>query len=203
MAERRRSFLAAVFAIAVIGLATAWVLSALRNVPKQDHAVSPFVVTILKNPVVLPAPGNPATPDPAPPDPSPPMTVPAEAAPQDEPDLASWDSARFAFTFRELGAMGPYVKVGLDGARRDMAFCFDQPGAAAADPAEVSSQPAVLLLYLEAREGAIDVVDVRAERLGGATSPFVECCRQVLRGLEIPAFKAVPGQRYRVRFQLD
>ncbi|MFL5404715.1 MAG: hypothetical protein ACJ79O_02530, partial [Myxococcales bacterium] len=124
----------------------------------------------------------------------------AGPAPDQEGDLSSWRSAKFAFTFRELGAMGPYVKVALDGARRDMAFCFDQ--ADAPDP-DAPRDPAVLLLYLEGREGALDVVDARAERLGRRTPELVECCRQVLRGLEIPAFKAVPGQRYRLRFQLD
>jgi len=65
-------------------------------------------------------------------------------APKEEGDLASWRTAKFAFTFRELGAMGPYVKVGLDGARRDMAFCFEEANASGA----AASDPSVLLLYL-------------------------------------------------------
>jgi len=41
------------------------------------------------------------------------------------------------------------------------------------------------------------------ERPGDASPALVECCRQVLRGLEIPAFNVTPGQRYRLRFRLD
>jgi hypothetical protein len=106
--------------------------------------------------------------------------------------------------------MGPYVKAGLDAARREMGFCFRQAGgspagasAPVANPDAPSSEPAVLLLYLEAREGAIDVVGSRTEFLGASTAALVDCCREVLRGWEIPAFGAVPGRRYRVKFQLQ
>jgi hypothetical protein len=106
------------------------------------------------------------------------------------------------------------VKAGLAAARRDMAFCFRQAGAAAeaAPPAgEVPddapppppSDPAVLLLYLEAREGALDIVDTRTEHRGTTAPELVECCREVLRGLEIPAFNVVPGQRYRLKYRLQ
>ncbi len=115
-----------------------------------------------------------------------------------------------AFRLRELGPMGPYVKAGLDAARREMAFCFRQAGGApagapapVADPDAPSPDPAVLLLYLEAREGAIDVVGSRTEYLGTLAPELVECCREVLRGWEIPAFSAVPGRRYRLKFQLQ
>jgi len=102
------------------------------------------------------------------------------------------------------------VKAGLDAARRDMAFCFSRAGDAPA-PAEGSddgappppSDPAVLLLYLEAREGALDVIEATTERLGTAAPELVECCREVLRGREIPAFDAVPGRRYRLTYRLQ
>ena len=119
-------------------------------------------------------------------------------------DSPSWRNARFAFTFRELGKMGPYVKAGLDGARREMSFCFDEANArSGADSGAASKEPAVLLLYLEARAEALDVVDTRTERMGDATVEMVECCRQVLRGFAIPAFDTAPGQRFRVRFELE
>lgn len=123
-------------------------------------------------------------------------------APDPRADLGEWRNAPMAFGFRELGAMGPYVKAGLDAARRDMDFCFQQD----ADGPEADGgprKPAVLLLYLEAREGALDVVDARPESTGDATPRLLECCREVLRGYEIPAFKAVPGRRYRFRFLLE
>jgi hypothetical protein len=138
----------------------------------------------------------------------------ASAPPRDGLDGPSWRNSRLAFRSRELGKMGPYVKAGLDAARRDMEFCFRQAGGAAAgapgpaeDPDEAPpprpSDPAILLLYLEARDGAMDVVDARTEHRGTSAPGLVECCREVLRGLEIKAFDTVPGQRYRVKFRLQ
>jgi len=117
-------------------------------------------------------------------------------------DAPSWRNARFAFTFREMGKMGPYVKAGLDDARREMAFCFDERTSGSGHY-QGSGQPAVLLLYLEGREGALDIVDTRTEQMGDAAVDLVECCRQVLRGFAIPAFDTAPGQRFRVRFELE
>jgi len=139
------------------------------------------------------------------------MAVPASSPrPEEGPDGASWRRAKLAFGMRELGRMGPYVKVGLDAARREMAFCFSRQTAAAqasapdgdADEPPPAPDPAILLLYLEAREGALDVVDARTDHLGATSPEVADCCREVLRGWEIPAFKVVPGQRYRVKFEL-
>lgn len=137
------------------------------------------------------------------PTPAPPLPLPDEG-----PDAASWRSTKVAFRPRELGRLGASVKVGLDAARRDMDFCFRKADRGAADPAPRASgdgrrEPAILLLYLEAREGAVAVVDTRTDYLGDATPELVECCREVLRGWEIPAFDAVPGRRYRLKFQLE
>jgi hypothetical protein len=111
---------------------------------------------------------------------------------------------------RELGRMGPYVKVALEDARRDMDFCFEQARGAASGEAAIAadesarpSAPAVLLLYLQAREGALDVVDVRTDYLGTSSREVVDCCREVLRGREISAFNAVAGRRYRVKYELQ
>ena len=124
------------------------------------------------------------------------------AAPDQGPDARAWRNAPMAFGLRELGAMGPYVKAGLDAARRDMEFCFRQEGApSGAEPG--AQKAAVFLLYLEAREGALDVVDARPESMGSAPPRLVECCRDVLRGYVIPAFNSVPGRRYRFRFVLE
>jgi hypothetical protein len=138
--------------------------------------------------------------------------VPASTPrPEEGPDGASWRRAKLAFGMRELGRMGPYVKLGLDAARREMAFCFSKQASAAQAPAPdgdadappPAPDPAVLLLYLEAREGALDVVDARTDHLGATSLEVVDCCREVLRGWEIPAFKTAPGQRYRVKFELQ
>jgi hypothetical protein len=133
--------------------------------------------------------------------------------PRDALDSASWRSSKLAFRPRELGKLGPYVKVRLDAARRDMDFCFQQatargePAAPAGEqpedaPPPVRPDPAILLLYMEAREGALDIVDTRVEYRGTSSPELVECCREVLRGTEIKVFGAVPGQRYRLKFRL-
>jgi hypothetical protein len=134
-------------------------------------------------------------------------TAPAPPAPLPEDLDPSWRDSRAVFRLRELGADTPYVVAGLRDARGQMSRCFEaesaaRPGTAPADP-EAAGSPAVLVLYLESREGAIDVVEVREESLGTASRSLVECCRDVLRGHEIRSPKAVPGRRYRVHYPLQ
>jgi hypothetical protein len=107
---------------------------------------------------------------------------------------------------RDLGPLAAYVRTGLNDARREMGHCFEADAAVrarAADPDAAPTGPAVLLLYLEARDGALDVIDTRVEYLGDSSPELVDCCRTVLRGYEISAFNAKPGQRYRVKYQLE
>ncbi len=176
------------------------------------HATQPFDA--------LPA----APPDDVPPEPDPadapevqadPAAAAASAPPDDGLDGPAWKSSRLAFRPRELGKVGRDVKIGLDAARRDMASCFGRTGgdpvpAGSSDRAApdhtappVPSDPGVLLVYIEAREGALDIIEARTERLGSATPELVECCRGVLRGRQIPAPGAVAGRRYRVKFRLE
>ncbi len=229
MAGRSSPFVIGVVVAVALGLGAVWLLFAAGHVPEQRpsaaggaganepaHAGGPAV----------PRPGAAFAVDPGSPapraDPGPTgarganpvgLSAAAPRPPPDEgPDAAAWQKAKVAFRVRELGSMGPYVRTGLDAARRDMEFCFRQAGGASAGaqapgaetnaPAPLSD-PAVLLLYLEAREGEIDVIDTRIDHLGGAMPEVVECCREVLRGLVIPAFNTVPGQRYRVKYQLE
>ena len=135
---------------------------------------------------------------------------PSPSPPDDGLDAPEWKNAKLAFGMRELGAMGPYVKVGLAAARREMDFCFRQaerarPGTQASGEAQDPQPPppAVLLLYLEAREGALDIIATRTEYPGSLSPELIDCCRQVLRGFEIPAYKTVPGKRYRVNYHLQ
>lgn len=114
----------------------------------------------------------------------------------------AWREVRLAFGFRELGRVGPYVKTGLDAARLQMEFCYRQY-APDADASARATEPAILMLYLEAREGAIDVVETEVDYPGTQRKELVDCCRDVLRGHEMPAFNVVPGQRYRMKYQLD
>jgi len=140
------------------------------------------------------------------------------AAPGDAFDTPEWQSARVAFRPRELGRLGPYVQAGLDSARRDMEFCFrsartpaeripapaaDPPGEEEPPPPPPRADPGILLLFVEAREGALDVIGTRLEHRGTSSPEVVECCREVLRGFEIKAFNTVPGRRYRLKFRLQ
>jgi hypothetical protein len=140
-------------------------------------------------PVVQPA-GPPAPRDPA--------TPGRPRTPLDDP---AWKDAKVAFGLRQLGRLAPYVKVGLDEARQDMAFCFARESAALAE--QRASDPPALTLYLETRGGGLDVVDVTVEHRGGARAELLDCCREVLRGHAISAFDAAPGQRYLLKYSLD
>lgn len=106
---------------------------------------------------------------------------------------------------RDLGPMGPSLKLGLDAVRnRDMAFCFrppaDEAGATAAAPRHRS---AALLLYLESREGAVAVVGGTVGRAGSLPPQVTECCLEVLRGTEIRASFVVPGRRYAYLYEVE
>ena len=171
------------------------------------HATQPFDALATAPPDALPPEPDPVD---APEVPADPAATSASAPPDDGLDGPSWKSSRLAFRPRELGKVGRHVKIGLDAARRDMASCFGRTGgdtapAGSSDRAAppVPRDPGVLLVYIEAREGALDVIEARTERLGTATPELVECCRGVLRGRQIPAPGAVAGRRYRVKFRLE
>lgn len=129
----------------------------------------------------------------------------APATPTPEDVDPSWREAPVASRVRELGAVAPYVYGSLRDVRREMRHCEAgapaRPETGGPEP-DAADSPAVLVLDLEARADAIDVVDVRIEQLGSWTREAVECCREVLRGHEIRAPNAVPGRRYRLNHQL-
>jgi hypothetical protein len=195
--RRGRIFIGGALVVLVLGLPAVWRMRARRSPLPGGQPVASDAGRVETQPP-LPA----SDPDRAGGLPGDAGPLPAASAPEPRPDAGEWGNAPMAFGFRELGAMGPYVKAGLDAARRDMDFCFQQDAGAPQTDAG-PRKPAVLLLYLEAREGALDVVEALPESRGEATPRFVECCLDVLRGYEIPAFKAVPGRRYRFRFSLE
>jgi hypothetical protein len=121
----------------------------------------------------------------------------------------AWNRVHVAARLRDLGPVAPYVSAGLIAAREEMTHCFPaEPPPVVAPPAgpkrddENWVDPAVLLLYLESRQGFIDVVEATVESFGTESPQVVSCCREVLRGHEIPAVHTGPGQRYRVKFPL-
>jgi hypothetical protein len=228
MASPSRPFVIAVAAAAVLAVGALWLVCGKGDTqePRQAQGVAhePEGTATPVDAAQATPPSEAlaaAPPDAVPPEPEPaPADAPeaqtdaaattASAPPDDGLDGPSWRSSRLAFRPRELGKVGRYVKVGLDAARRDMAFCFRGTGGdpAPADGSDdgtprLPSAPGILLLYIEAREGALDIIEARTERLGTATPELVECCRGVLRGRHIPAFDAMPGRRYRVKFRLQ
>jgi hypothetical protein len=220
MAGRSRPFVIGIVAAAGLGLVALWLrlaAGAPRPPPSGEAsggAAEPAGAALAGPAVALSSPAAPPRPlegsAARAPARRPSVDAVASARPEDGPEAESWRASRVVFRPRELGRMGASVKVGLDQARREMEFCFRDAARASGgatappeDPVAPPPEPAVLLLYLQAREGALDVVDVRVDYLGGATPELVACCREVLRGFEIPAFDAVPERRYRLKFPLE
>jgi hypothetical protein len=219
MAGRSTPYVIGIAGAVALVLGAAWLLFAAGHAPEPPRAApavsagtdaavprAALPAGAMAGPAGSPAPGADQAARGAPE--SPPVRQAAAAArplPDEGPDAESWRRSKVAFRPRELGRLGASVKTALDAARRDMAFCLRGAagaGSAAEDRAR-PPEPAILLLYLQAREGALEVVDTRTEYVGDATPEVVECCRDVLRGLEIPAFGAVPGRRYRLKFPLE
>jgi hypothetical protein len=124
-----------------------------------------------------------------------------------------WSTVAIALLPEHLGRrLGPSLKAALDATRNDdMAFCFREPqrgGEAAPDAIAtwVPRRDGSLVLYLEAREGAVDVVDVvdaRVARPGTLPPEVLECCREVLRGMEIKVPFAEPRARFRYVYGIE
>jgi hypothetical protein len=57
--------------------------------------------------------------------------------------------------------------------------------------------------YLETRKGAVDVVDARVARPGTLPPEVLECCREVLRGLELDVSVAEQGARFRYLYEIE
>jgi hypothetical protein len=170
-------------------------------------------------------PGPPAAAEPAPPPaPDPRGAVPAPArrggaagaaAPAPGPARREmtdrrWSAVEIVLLPEGLGrTMGPSVKAGLDGARNDdMAFCFREPQRAGEVAPEATAtwrprRTGSLDLYLETRKGAVDVVDARVARPGTLPPEVLECCREVLRGLEIDVPVAEQGARFRYLYEIE
>jgi len=155
------------------------------------------------SPPVAPAP----RPAPAAPVRLPATTAPAPPAPSDEGDRFQGWSESVAVLPRHLGAMGPPLKLALDRVRNgDMAFCFrglersGEPGAES-PPRHVRSSD--LLLYLQTRVGAVDVVEAGVGNPGNLPPSVVDCCRDVLRGMTLEVPFVEPGRRFRYLYEVE
>lgn len=143
---------------------------------------------------------------PAPPLPGgPPESAPP--APMDERDRFQGWSDTVAILPRDLGAMGPPLKLALDRVRNgDMAFCFrglERSGEPGAESPPRHIRSADLLLYLQTREGAVDVVEAGVGNAGNLPPSVVACCREVIRGAELKVPFAEPGRRFRYLYEVE
>ncbi|HET8540312.1 MAG TPA: hypothetical protein VFL83_10620 [Anaeromyxobacter sp.] len=154
---------------------------------------------------------------------APPPSVAAEAQPPEplvspprigaRPRAAAsvaWEDVPVAARLSDLGpGLAAPVNAGLRAARDQMDSCFEEEDRILAkrrvryDPDAPPMGPAFLVLRLESRAGALDVVDTEVGRLGTSTPELVECARHVLRGWPIDAPAARPGTRYRLNYLLQ
>lgn len=136
--------------------------------------------------------------------------APARRRPMAEATSA-WAEVPIAARPYDLGPeLARPIMAALDAARGNMDPCFEEEDRALAkgqgprfDPLNPPTGPAVLVLRLESREGALDVVDTELDSLGTSTRALAACCQQILKGWPIPAPLAVPGRRYRLLYLLN
>jgi hypothetical protein len=129
--------------------------------------------------------------------------APAPAAQRDALQEA-WRGTSVAVMPKDLGAMGPAIKLALDKVQReDMDFCFREPGKEGRMEAKTPRRASNLMLFLETREGAVDVVEARVANAGTLPAAVVECCLEVARGLEIPLPSAEPGKRMQHLYEIE
>jgi hypothetical protein len=108
-----------------------------------------------------------------------------------------WGGPKAALLPSDLGKMGPSLKTALDRTRsEDMAFCFRDltPG--------TPRRAGDVMLYLEVRDDVADVVDAKVAREGTLPPDVMDCCREVLRGLEVKVTFPALG-RYRYVFEVE
>ena len=146
-------------------------------------------------PVAMPGAGA-ALPDPA--------SAPAPTSPAPK----EWDQVSLAVRLSDLGPpLARSVYDGLQRARAALEPCFeaDARDAAARPRAPEEEDPwgaAILTLQMEGGAGEILIVGAPLQSIGTSSMLLAECAERVLRGFRIPAPGAVPGQRYRLQYQL-
>jgi hypothetical protein len=135
-----------------------------------------------------------------------PVAPAAPAAPADEKNAFEKWSPSVAKLPKDLGEVGPSLKLALDDARNnDMAFCFrDLEQRADGDEAAPRTLRATdFVLYIETREGTADVVEAKVARPGTLPQNVVDCARDVLRGLEVKVYFASPGAHFSYIYEIE
>jgi hypothetical protein len=143
-------------------------------------------------------------------DPAPIITAPDIGARPSAASIVPWDLVPVASRIGELGpGLAAPVNTALKSARATIESCFEEDRqlratrpAPAVDPDNAPTGPAVIVLQLESRAEALDVVAATVESLGTSTRELADCACQVLRGWPIPAAAATAGRRYRLKYPL-
>jgi hypothetical protein len=207
----RKIFMAAVaIALLLVG-ASLLVLDRMDRTPgRGEGGATPQSADPVAGAASTPGVGSTPAPTEAPAEPPPMVTEPTIGARPSAASSIPWDEVPMASKLGELGpGLAAPVNTALRAARATIESCFEEDRqlrasrpAPVVDPDNVPTGPAVLVLQLESRGGALDVVAATVESLGTSTRELANCACQVLRGWPIPAPAASPGRRYRLKYPL-
>lgn len=121
-----------------------------------------------------------------------------------------WERVAVVARVSELGKLARPVARGLSRARELLRPCFAEERRALAagrgppfDPADPPTGPAILILDLETRGGAVEVVSANVDSLGTSTAELAGCAVEMLTGYGIDAPGAEAGRRFRVMHLLQ
>ncbi len=125
-----------------------------------------------------------------------------------DPPPAPWDEVPILSDASELGEpLAGAVRDGLTAARSRIDRCFaneqkraEERGPRPLDGAGDRGAPAVLLLRLTGRAGALDVDGVEVRAQGRVVGELVDCARRMLDGRALAVPRSVAGKRYRLTF---
>ena len=192
----------AILLLGAAGLAVIWALDRAPDAARPAAGAAPAAAP------APPAAVAPATPAPAaPPDPLPEITPPRIRVQPSAASTVDWPRVPIAGKPSDLGRdLARPAFDALDAARSQMDGCFaDEHARMERAPAggEGHEGPAVLVLRLESRDGALDVVGSEVESRGDSSEALVSCARTVLQGWPIAAPAAAAGRRYRLKWVLQ
>ncbi|HET9598116.1 MAG TPA: hypothetical protein VFP65_21185, partial [Anaeromyxobacteraceae bacterium] len=133
--------------------------------------------------------------------------VPAAASTDAAPAPPAWSEVPVAPRLSSFGPLARAVHEGLGRARDALEPCYaadarSRAGQRARVPASDELGSAVVMLEIESRDGALEIVALPLQELGGSSQELVACCEDVLRGFRFVAPGAAPGRRYRLPYQL-
>lgn len=194
-------------AILLLGAASLAILSALDrgapDTPRAGATVPPPAAAPIHPTAVAPGTQVPA----APREPLPEITPQRIRVQPSAASTVDWARVPVASKPSELGReLARPAFDALAAARAQMDGCFaDEHARMERLPAggEGHEGPAVLVLRIESRDGALDVAGSELESRGDSSEALVSCARAVLQGWPIAAPAAAPGRRYRLKWVLQ